>query len=172
VAALVVGVLVARPYLGQFWNYIRDQTATPSAVNPVRESASSVAPGHPAHAAFDGVSNRCWMPNRAGGATNQYLEVNFTPAVRMLKVVVLPGCSPDKNQFVQQGRPSGLRFEMRTADHRNPIHQITLADQPGPQTFTLREAAVTAVRIVITGSYGAQPRTRVAIAEIEFYRRG
>jgi hypothetical protein len=170
VIALVAGGLAVRGQVGRFSSLIRDQIGTPPAANPVHERASSAAPGHLAGQAFDGVSNHCWMPRAPGSGTGQFLEVDFTPPVRLLKIVVLSGCSTDKDEFIRQGRPHGLKIlTVSPAGHHS--HDYALADQPGQQTLSLREPDVTRVRITVTSSYNAAPGTRTAIAEIEFFGR-
>jgi hypothetical protein len=171
VAVLVVGGVAARHQIRRLGDYVRDQVSTPSAVNPRTEQASSAAPHHPAQAAFDNASNRCWMPNRTGQGIGQYLRVDFERPVRLLKVIVLSGCSTEKDEFLRQGRPRGLQIATMTDAGHRAVHEIMLADQPGQQIFTLREPDVRVVRITVTSTYGARPDTRVGIAEIEFFGR-
>ena len=83
---------------------------------------------------------------------------------------MLSGCSPDKDEFIRQGRPHGLTF-VTTSPAGHHSHEFTLADQPGQQTLSLREPDVTRVRITVTSSYAASSRTHLAIAEIEFFGR-
>jgi len=170
VIALVAGGLAVRGHVGRLSSFVRDEVTTPGEVNPVRARASSAAPGHQAAYAFDGVSNRCWMPRPAGNGAGQYLEVDFRPPVRLLKIIVLSGCSTEKDAFLRDGRPRQLTvLTVSQTGHVN--HEFALADQPGQQTFSLRDPGVTRVRITVDSSYGARRDTRVAIAEIEFFGR-
>jgi hypothetical protein len=170
-AALLVAAVLGRGSLGRAVDYVRDQASTPRAVQPNAATASSSAAGHPAAAAFDGATNRCWMPTAAGSATGQHLDATFAPPVRLLKVVVFAGCSPDKDVFVRQGRPRQLTLDIDAADGTRTTATIELADQPGQQTFTVRAPDVAAVRITVTAAYQVPRGAHVAIAEVEFYRR-
>ncbi|WP_345678807.1 discoidin domain-containing protein [Yinghuangia aomiensis] len=167
VAALLAALWFGRPLYGGAFDFVRDHTTDPEAAPPTGKSASSEAPGMPAAAAFDGVSNRAWAPGEPGPGAE--LVATFDHPVRLLKVIVSPGTSGKPEDFLAHGRPERLTFRVVGADGRESDVAIRLRDQPGPQTFDLRHTDVREVRIRIDSVYAPTDQPP-AIAEVEFFR--
>ncbi|MEV6165566.1 discoidin domain-containing protein [Streptomyces sp. NPDC052052] len=167
------GVWFALPHVSGWFGFAKDETGTPEAVPPTRFRASSVAPGHPAGAAFDGFNNRYWSPSAAGPDTGvgQYLECDFEQPVRVLKLVVFSGTSTKKDEFLAQARPARITVTLTAADGSRTDKVIRVKDQPGQQTFDLRGSQVVRARLTTDSTYGAGSGRRLALAEVEFYGR-
>ncbi|MFF8616487.1 discoidin domain-containing protein [Streptomyces sp. NPDC015350] len=170
---LACGVWFALPHLSGWLGLAKDETGTPEAVPPTRFRASSTAPGHPAGAAFDGFNNRYWSPAEAGPDTGvgQYLECDFEQPVRVLKVVLFPGVSARKDEFLDQARPARITVRLTSADGTSVERKLRLKDQPGPQTFDLRGSEIVRARLTTGAAYGAGRDRRLALAEVEFFGR-
>ncbi|MFF2773941.1 hypothetical protein ACFVU3_03460 [Streptomyces sp. NPDC058052] len=163
---LAVGVWFGLPHAGRLLGLAREETSPPEALPPSAVRASRSVEDHPASAAFDGFSNRYW----AAPATGATLEADFDPpGVRVTKLVVFAGTSAKKDEFLTQARPARLLVEVVSADGDAQTRRITLKDQPGQQTFTLRGSGVTHVRITPETAYGSARGRHLALAEVEFF---
>ncbi|WP_436772747.1 NADase-type glycan-binding domain-containing protein [Yinghuangia sp. YIM S09857] len=167
VLALLAGAWFGRPFYDGVFDFVRDNTTDPEAAPPADKRASSEAPGMPAAAAFDGVSNKAWAPSGPGPGAE--LVATFDPPVRLLKVIVLSGYSTKPEEFLAYGRPEKLVFRVVGTDGEEHTVEIRLRDQPGQQTFDLRASDVREVHIGIVSVYGPADRPP-AIAEVEFFR--
>lgn len=164
---LLVGAWFGRAAVSDLFDFVRDNTTKPESAPPTDKSATSEAPGMPAGAAFDGVSDRAWAPSAPG--TGAELVARFDSPVRLLKVIVLSGVSTKPEDFLRHGRPQKLTFRIITEDGKESTHEIRLRDQPGQQTFDLRGSDVQEVHVRIDSVYGP-PDQPPAIAEVEFFR--
>ncbi|KXK60165.1 hypothetical protein AWW66_20345 [Micromonospora rosaria] len=164
--ALVV-VRFGRPVL----DTIRDRTATPEAILPTEVTASSEARGHPARSTVDGLNNRYWAPATDQPAAGQYVELTFDPPIRLLDLIVHTGASPQQDDFVSQARPAELTMTLWTRDGTRTTTPLRLTDRPGPQTFHHVAGDVTRLRLTIGAVYGQERGRRVALAEVEVFRR-
>lgn len=167
-ALLLVGVsaLSGRGLLGKGASEMKDRTSRHVPVTPVSARASSAAPGAAAEHVFDGASNMYWAP--AGSAEGAWVEVDFAQPVRLLDVIVTPGISTDKQQFLTQARPHELDVTVTT--RTGTTHTtLTLRDAPGGQTFAVKAGESIRVRFMIKSVYGASPGRRCAVAELEFF---
>jgi hypothetical protein len=166
---IAVGVAAAR-YGGRAIDAIRDRTAKPEQIRPATVTASSEAKGHPATSVTDGLSNRFWAP-AAGQAEGQYVEMTFKPPIRLLKLIVHTGASPQPEAFGQQARPASLELTAWDAAGTRTTKLLSLADRPGEQRFDAVIGSVTRLRFTIGSGYGTGPGRQVALAEIELFKR-
>ncbi|GGM01284.1 MULTISPECIES: zinc ribbon domain-containing protein [Micromonospora] len=164
-----VALAVAR-FAGPVVDAVRDRTATPEAVLPSEVTASSAARGHPARSTVDGLNNRYWAPATDRPATGEYVEFTFDPPIRLLDLIVHTGASPQQDAFVEQARPAELTMTLSTGDGER-ASQLRLTDRPGPQSFHHVAGGVSRLRLTIQASYGEQRGRRVALAEVEVFRR-
>ncbi|MFD8009270.1 NADase-type glycan-binding domain-containing protein [Streptomyces sp. NPDC058955] len=163
---LACGIWFGLPHAGRLLGLAREETSPPESLPPSAVRASRALKDHPAGAAFDGFSNRYW----AAPATGATLEADFeAPGVRVTKLVVFAGTSAKKDEFLTQARPARILVEVVSADGGTQTRRITLKDQPGQQTFTLRASEVTRVRITPETAYGTTRGRHLALAEVEFF---
>ncbi|MCP2309158.1 NADase-type glycan-binding domain-containing protein [Kitasatospora paracochleata] len=150
---------------------VRDRVATPQQIHAVTLKASSESPDHPARLAADGTTDRYWAPARPGDGRGEYLEAEFAGPFRLLDVVVHPGASANAEQFLAAARPQALLLTMTAPDGRVTTRTLTLADTPGPQRFHVAVGAVLRIRLTVDAAYGTGQDRRVAVAEVEFFKR-
>lgn len=172
VVALAAAGFVLRGQLHDAVDAVRDRTAKTQQVHAVSVTASSALRGHPAALAADGTNDRYWAPARPGDARGQYLEARFDQPFRLLDILVSPGASPTEQQFLTQARPRTLLVTATDSRGRTARRTITLADTPGEQRFHVAVSDVVRVRLTVQGAYGTGPGRRVAVAEVEFFKRG
>jgi ribosomal protein L40E len=168
-AVAAVTVLPTRGLANRLVTNVRDRLSDHVPITPVAVRASSSAPGAPPGNVKDGASNRYWAP--AGAARGAWVEVDLGRAARLLDVVVTPGVSADKRQFLTQGRPRELIVTVTNRSGRTTDATITLRDAPGGQTFPVKVSDAVKVRLTIAGTYGMPPGQRCGIGELEFFIR-
>ncbi|MEE6296167.1 NADase-type glycan-binding domain-containing protein [Georgenia wangjunii] len=158
------------------YDSVLDRVRGDSQVTPVHDVLhSSQAEGRTAVQARDGLSDRSWAPVPLGeAAEGEWIQFTFEEPFRLVHVLITGGNSADEEQRLTEGRPREVRLEMHTAAGGEPVlHEVTLEDTSGPQTFTFDGIDdVTGVRLTILSTYGATPETPVAVAEVEFRGRG
>ncbi|MFE1198198.1 hypothetical protein ACFW6E_36565 [Streptomyces olivaceoviridis] len=168
---LVVAAWLARAQLTELFTFAQDSTGDPKPLHPVHVRASSQASSHRAQAAFDGFNNRYWAPAARGPGTGQYLEADFEHPVRMRQLLVTSGISTKPDEFLGQARPSEITVTLVSSRGEHTTKNLRLSDAPGQQSFEVRGADVTRVRLTVDAAYGTRPDRRVAIAEVEFFGR-
>ncbi|MFD5765849.1 hypothetical protein ACFWIN_08515 [Streptomyces sp. NPDC127049] len=163
---LAAGVWFGLPHAGRLLGLAREETSRPESLPPSAVRASRSLQEHPATAAFDGFSNRYWAAPEPGAT----LEAEFgLPGVRVTKLVVFAGTSAKKDEFLTQARPARILVELVSADGDTRTRRLTLKDQPGQQTLTLRGSKVTHIRITPETAYGTARGRHLALAEVEFF---
>ncbi|MDI2125266.1 discoidin domain-containing protein [Yinghuangia seranimata] len=150
---------------------VKDRFSDPQPIHADAVRASSEDPAHPAALAVDGTSDRYWSPAVPGCGQGQYLEGDFANAFRLTDIVVHPGVSTVPEQFLAQARPRVLQFTVTTSDGRTVNRSFTLTDKPGEQKFHLALGDVVRIRATVGACYGETADRRVAIAEVEFFKR-
>jgi hypothetical protein len=173
---LIIALLVALGYgafvLGRMaTDAVRDKIAKPVPVHPVSVHASSEAPGHPAAWAADGLSNKYWAPARTGPAQGEYVEFTFAGPMRLLDLIVHSGAAKDQDVFLGQARPAELELTAWTADGAQVHTTLRLEDRPGEQHFRRVIGDAVRIRLTIKSSYAGAPERRVALGEVEFFKR-
>ncbi|WP_239394383.1 zinc-ribbon domain-containing protein [Frankia sp. CiP3] len=173
---LIIALLAALGYAAFVFgrkatDAIRDKIAKPVPVHPTFVHASSEAPGHPAASAADGLSNRYWAPARTGPAQGEYVEFAFAGPVRLLDLIVHTGAAADQDVFLGQARPAELGLTAWTAGGDQVHTTLHLEDRLGEQKFHQVIGDVVHIRLTIKSDYGDAPERRVALGEVEFFKR-
>ncbi len=160
---------IFRAELAGAFDFARQSTGKPEALQVVRPTASSSAKGHAPAAAFDKLSNRYWAPERAGTFTGHYVRASFEKPVRLTKLLVTPGTSAKQDEYLKEARPSHLTLTLHKESGERSTKPIRLKDQAGDQSFDVRGSDVVQVTVAVEDAYGARPGRRPAIAELEFF---
>ncbi|MFF9076509.1 NADase-type glycan-binding domain-containing protein [Streptomyces sp. NPDC014872] len=167
----VVGVLFAGFLLLPAGRYlfedVRDKLGGTAEISPTKATASSEAPGHPATAAIDGVTNTYWGAPTLGSS----LTCVFDKPFRLVGVVVHTGVSKEPQEFRQGGRPTRADLIVTTTDGEVHEKAVTLADKPGPQTLRTGISDVVSVRLVLRAASGQGEGRPIAVGEVEFFKR-
>jgi hypothetical protein len=166
VVVVLIALLPARPLLSRLAADVRDRLASRAPATPVAQRASSSSPGTAPTRVADGATNRFWAPS--GRPAGAWVEVDFAQPVRLLEVIVTPGVSLDKQQYLTQGRPHQLRV---TVNGSATGTVLALRDQPGGQRFTVKADGAKRVRFTIVDTFGIPPGHLCAIGELEFFVR-
>ncbi|MDT0319374.1 NADase-type glycan-binding domain-containing protein [Streptomyces millisiae] len=168
---LAVAAWLGRDQLVGLFDDVRDRTSDPEALHPDEAGASSEAPDHPAGAAFDGLDNRYWAPAEPGQAAGEYLQARFAEAVNLRSLIVTPGSSANRDEFIDQARPAVIALTIVDADGGETREEIDLRDEPGPQTFEVSASDVVSVTLTVEAGYGEDADHHLAVAEVEFFGR-
>ncbi|MEV1044830.1 zinc ribbon domain-containing protein [Streptomyces sp. NPDC049916] len=169
--AAVVGLLFAGFTLLPFGRYVfedvRDKLGGTAEISPSGASASAAAPGHPAAAAIDGLTNKYW----GAPALGDTLTCTFAKPFRLVGVVVHSGVSKEPQEFRRGARPTRAELLIETADGTVHEKTMTLNDKPGPQTLRTGVSDVVSVRLVVREATGRSGEAPIAVGEVEFFRR-
>ncbi|MGW1845352.1 NADase-type glycan-binding domain-containing protein [Streptomyces sp. NPDC001966] len=170
-ALVVVGLLFAGFLLVPAGRYVfedvRDKLGGTAEISPVRATASAQAPGHPASAAIDGLTNRYW-----GAPTlDSSLTCVFDKPFRLVGVVVYTGVSTKAEEFRQGARPTKADLIVTTEGGEVRKKAVTLTDKPGKQTVRTGISDVVSVRLVLRAAAGRGEGRPIAVGEVEFFKR-
>lgn len=171
IAAVLVAVgtiLPTRTYVSEGITSLRDRISGHEPVTPVLVKASSTAKDTTPWFISDGVSNRFWAPGTKS-PVGQWVEVGFQNPIRLLEIIVTPGVSTDKKDFLKQARPAELAVTVTAKSGQTSLTTLKIQDKPGGQTFEVRYDDVVRVKFTIAAEYGTG---KCAIGELEFYKRG
>ncbi|MER5638065.1 hypothetical protein ABT095_14035 [Kitasatospora sp. NPDC002227] len=64
-----------------------------------------------------------------------------------------------------------MLLTLTTLDGKVTTRTLKLADSPGEQRFHVAVSAVVGARLTVVSSFGAGQDRKVAVAEVEFFRR-
>lgn len=171
--ALIVVVALAVTFgpglVRRAFDEVRDRTGKHEPVTPNGFTASSEREGAEANRIGDGASNRFWAPT--GDGANSWVEASFAQPVRLLDVVVTPGISLKKDEFLTTGRPHELVVVATSESGEERTFTLNLGDAAGPQTFGVDARKVVRARITVRSTYGPADTAGVAVAEVEFFGR-
>jgi hypothetical protein len=170
VAAGLCLVLPTRGLVVRLITEVKDRTSSHAPLTPTAARASSAAQGAGAEHVIDGASNQYWAP--AGPAEGAWVEVDLPQPSRLLEVIVTTGVSPDKQQFLAQGRPHEVDVTVTDASGKVEQVGINLHDAPGGQTFKVKMDDAVRVRLTIKSAYGTGAGKVCALAELEIFVRG
>lgn len=165
--ALVIAGVALYPLGERLVQDVLDKTSKPVPVAPAGAVAGAEAPGHPAAAAVDGVSNRYWGAPGPGA----WIEFAFDRPIRLLAVVVHTGPSARQEEFATQARPTSMELVATTSGGTVHTVPMPLADHPGPQQLDTAISDVVRVRLVVRTAAGLEGGKHVALGEVEFFRR-
>jgi hypothetical protein len=168
VVALCAGGLLLLPAGRAVFEEARDKVGKPRPVTPVDIEASAQVPRHPATNTTDGLSNRYWGAP-APGASVTY---TFRKPFRLVDLIIVNGPSKSPEDYARQARALRLDLEVTGQDGMRHRRELTLSDKPGPQTFPLGISDVKTVRLVLRSAVGLTAGRHLALAEVEFFRRG
>lgn len=135
-------------------------------------SASSEARGHPAEAANDGAPNIYWSPRSTGANEGESVTLGLPAPVRLAYVNIFNGPSSEKGKpFLAAPRLSAVRLSMMRSDGQVEERTVELRDAPGGQDFHIGVNDVASVKVTVLGAYGAKSDKRVALGEVELFKR-
>ncbi|MFI5749225.1 NADase-type glycan-binding domain-containing protein [Streptomyces sp. NPDC051644] len=167
----VVGLLFAGflflPAGRYLFEDVRDKLGGTTEISPAEVTASAQAPGHPAAAAVDGLTNKYWGAPTLGSS----LTCVFDKPFRLVGVVVHTGVSKEPQEFRQGARPTRADLIVTTADGEVREKAVTLTDKPGPQTVRTGISDVVSVQLVLRAASGQGEGRPIAVGEVEFFRR-
>ena len=146
----------------------RDKLAKPRPVTPVSIEASDELPRHPAKNTTDRLSNRYWGAS-APGASVTY---TFRKPFRLVDLIITNGASTSPQDYARQARALQLDLEVTTQDGRKHHKELILSDKPGAQTIPTGISEARTVRLVLRSPVELTPGRHLALAEVEFFRRG
>lgn len=168
---VVAGLLVAGFLLVPAGRYVvedvRDKLGGTAAVGPADVTASAEAPGHPATAATDGITNKYW----GAPALDASLTCTFHDPFRLVGVVVHTGASKESEEFRRTARPTRAELRVTTADGDVDTRTLTFDDRPGRQEFRMGISDVLSVRLILRDAAGPVGEQPIALGEVEFFRR-
>ncbi|MFE7456878.1 zinc ribbon domain-containing protein [Streptomyces sp. NPDC057554] len=146
---------------------VRDKLGGTAEISPTGVTASGAAPGHPARAAVDGLTNKYWGAPALGAS----LTCTFGTPFRLVGVVLHTGASKEPEEFRQEPRPTRADLIVTTADGTVHEQELTLNDKPGQQTVRTGISDVVSVRLVLREAAGQGGGRPIAVGEVEFFKR-
>ncbi|WP_246126915.1 NADase-type glycan-binding domain-containing protein [Embleya hyalina] len=167
VVALVVAGFFLVPLARSLFEDTRDKLGKASQVTPTTVTAGAEAPGHPASAATDGITNQWWGAPALGDS----LTCAFATPFRLVGVVVHAGGSTAPEEFRRGARPTRLDLSITAKDGRVTTRTMTLDDRPGPQTLRMGVSDVVSVRFTVRAAAGPVTEQPIALGEVEFFKR-
>ncbi|MFJ8628395.1 zinc ribbon domain-containing protein [Kitasatospora sp. NPDC093550] len=165
--AVVVAGILLYPVGKNVFQDVLDKVRGTAPITPGTTSASAALEGHPASLSDDGLSNTYW----AAPAIGDSVTYDFRTPFRLVDLIIHTGASADPQQFRQQGRPLVLSLEVTSSDGERHRKEITLNDQPGPQTVVTGISDVVRVQLTVREAAGTGPGRAAALAEVEFFKR-
>ncbi|MFJ9846976.1 NADase-type glycan-binding domain-containing protein [Kitasatospora sp. NPDC101155] len=165
--AVVVGGILLYPVGKDVFQDVLDKLRSTAPITPAQTSASAAVEGHPATAADDGLTNTYWGAPAIGDS----VTFGFRTPFRLVDLIVHTGDSADPQRYQQQARPVVLALEVTASDGEVHRQQITLNDQPGPQTVATGISDVVQVKLTVREAAGTGPGRAIALAEVEFFKR-
>ncbi|MDX3485297.1 NADase-type glycan-binding domain-containing protein [Streptomyces anulatus] len=167
VAGLLVAGFLFFPLGRYVFEDVRDKLGGTAEISPTGVTASASAPGHPATAATDGLTNKYWGAPALGAS----LTASFETPFRLVGVVVYSGVSKEPQEFRQGARPTRAELLVTTKDDKVHKKTVTLNDKPGKQETRLGISDVVSVQLVLREATGQGEGRPIAVGEIEFFKR-
>ncbi|MBV2155430.1 zinc ribbon domain-containing protein [Kitasatospora sp. SUK 42] len=165
--ALVVAAVLLYPTGRNVYEDVMDKLGSTAPITPSVTSASAAVEGHPATAADDGLTNTYWGAPAIGDS----ITFGFRSPFRLVDLIIHTGGSADPQHFHEQARPLVLSLEVTASDGEVHRKQVTLNDQPGPQTVATGISDVVQVKLTVREAAGTAPGRAIALAEVEFFKR-
>lgn len=167
VAGLLVAGFLFFPLGRYVYEDVRDKLGGTAEISPTGVTASASAPGHPATAATDGLTNKYWGAPALGAS----LTSSFAAPFRLVGVVVHTGVSKEPQEFRRGARPTRAELIVTTKDDKVHKKTVTFNDKPGKQETRLGISDVVSVRLVLREATGQGEGRPIAVGEVEFFRR-
>ncbi|PVC97070.1 zinc ribbon domain-containing protein [Streptomyces sp. CS147] len=167
VAGLVLAGFLFFPLGRYVFEDVRDKLGGTAEISPTGVSASAAAPGHPASAAIDGLTNKYWGAPALGAS----LTCSFGTPFRLVGIVVHTGVSKEPQEFRRGARPTRADLLVTTEDGKVHKKAVTFNDKPGKQTVRMGISDVRSVELVLREAAGRGEGRPVAVGEVEFFRR-
>ncbi|MFJ8226557.1 NADase-type glycan-binding domain-containing protein [Streptomyces griseus] len=167
VAGLLVAGFLFFPLGRYVYEDVRDKLGGTAEISPTGVTASASAPGHPATAATDGLTNKYWGAPALGAS----LTSSFAAPFRLVGVVVHTGVSKEPQEFRRGARPTRAELIVTTKDDKVHRKTVTFNDKPGKQETRLGISDVVSVRLVLREATGQGEGRPIAVGEVEFFRR-
>ncbi|NED10470.1 zinc ribbon domain-containing protein [Streptomyces sp. SID9124] len=167
IAALLVAGFLLIPAGRYVVEDVRDKLGGTGEVSPAHVTATASAPGHPAKAATDGVTNSYWGAPKVGDA----LTATFEDPFRLVGITVHTGVSTKPEAFRKGARPTRADLTITTKDGKTHEKTMTLADKPGEQTLRTGISDVVSIRFTIREAAGEGNGHPIALGEIEYFKR-
>ncbi|SBU91891.1 hypothetical protein YW5DRAFT_03763 [Streptomyces sp. Ncost-T6T-1] len=167
VAGLVLAGFLFFPLGRYVFEDVRDKLGGTAEISPTGVTASAAAPGHPASAAIDGLTNKYWGAPALGAS----LTCSFGTPFRLVGIVVHTGVSKEPQEFRRGARPTRADLLVTTEDGKGHRKAVTFNDKPGKQTVRMGISDVRSVELVLREAAGQGEGRPVAVGEVEFFRR-
>ncbi|OCC12900.1 zinc ribbon domain-containing protein [Streptomyces sp. PTY087I2] len=167
VAALVLAGFLFFPLGRYVYEDVRDKLGGTAEISPTGVTASAAAPGHPASAAVDGLTNKYWGAPALGAS----LTCSFETPFRLVGIVVHTGVSKEPQEFRRGARPTRADLLVTTEDGKVHRKAVTFNDKPGEQTVRMGISDVRSVELVLREATGQGEGRPIAVGEVEFFRR-
>ncbi|WP_455772186.1 NADase-type glycan-binding domain-containing protein [Streptomyces parvus] len=167
VAGLVLAGFLFFPLGRYVFEDVRDKLGGTAEISPTGVTASAAAPGHPASAAIDGLTNKYWGAPALGAS----LTCSFGTPFRLVGIVVHTGVSKEPQEFRRGARPTRADLLVTTEDGKVHRKTVTFNDKPGKQTVRMGISDVRSVELVLREAAGQGEGRPVAVGEVEFFRR-
>lgn len=167
VAGLLFAGFALLPMGRYLFEDVRDKLGGTAEISPTGASASASAPGHPAGAAIDGLTNKYWGAPELGAS----LTCSFETPFRLVGVVVHTGVSKEPQEFRRGARPTRADLLVTTKDGTVHEKAVTFNDKPGEQTVRTGISDVVSVELVLREAAGQGKGRPIAVGEVEFFKR-
>ncbi|EFE77720.1 hypothetical protein SSIG_05308 [Streptomyces filamentosus NRRL 11379] len=167
VAGLVLAGFLFFPLGRYVYEDVRDKLGGTAEISPTGVTASAAAPGHPASAAIDGLTNKYWGAPALGAS----LTCSFGARFRLVGIVVHTGVSKEPQEFRRGARPTRADLLVTTEDGKVHRKAVAFNDKPGKQTVRMGISDVRSVELVLREAAGQGEGRPVAVGEVEFFRR-
>ncbi|MFD4025473.1 zinc ribbon domain-containing protein [Streptomyces sp. NPDC058576] len=166
-AGLVLAGFLFFPFGRYVFEDVRDKLGGTAEISPTGATASAAAPGHPASAAIDGLTNKYWGAPTLGTS----LTCDFGTPFRLVGVVVHTGVSKEPQEFRRGARPTRADLLVTTKDGKVHKKAVTYNDKPGKQETRLGISDVVSVELVLREAVGQGGGRSIAVGEVEFFKR-
>ncbi|MEV6471856.1 zinc ribbon domain-containing protein [Streptomyces sp. NPDC051657] len=167
VAGLLVAGFLFFPLGRYVYEDVRDKLGGTKEISPTGVTASASAPGHPANAAIDGLTNKYWGAPALGAS----LTSSFGTPFRLVGVVVYSGVSKEPQEFRRGARPTRADLIVTTKDDKVHRKTVTLNDKPGKQETRMGISDVVSVELVLREATGQGEGRPIAVGEVEYFKR-
>ena len=147
-------------------------------IRPANASGDPQTKAHPGSAAFDRDLTTFWLSPSTNGqkpptGIGGRLVANFRPATDIDRISIFAGDPTGAELVPSRLRVGFYRWSRTAKGHWLLVDStgISLANQPGYQTFPVTERGIGLAVITVKGVYAADSPGTAAITEIEFFKK-